>query len=411
VTWGDFAATLAIEACPPGLELLVDTAADEADGGATLMDPSGAGATLSFREAMTIGLNRDGPKTVRFAAGAFPADTPATIPIPCNSPVGARQTCIDGRRRGVILTAAEVDAMGIACSSGGIGLSEGSAMIGVSLQRIPTPIRLAGSSIAGCRLNTDGTQALPGVSFFDVSASRGSVVGPGNVFMGGWGLSLEGAAGQPHAADVQGNYFGMDPLSMVALGIDNAIEVGSFDDEITATVTDNVFLVDGPFFVDPSSRARVSLQSNWVGTDKSGSVVAGNWSGISGLTDGAFSVERNLIRSTTTAAVVIGGADVLLSANRIFDNADGIVYGGTAPVDPPVVTRVDTSTAEGTCATPGTVEVFSDAGSQGGVFIGTTECDGAWSLSADIPSGRNVTATLSLGRRVTSAFSAPVAVP
>jgi len=81
---------------------MVNTTADELDGGQSITDPSQAGDYLSFAEAIWIAANRGTPHNVFFDAEVFPAATPGVIHIRDfhAMPVNASGLCVDGRRRG-----------------------------------------------------------------------------------------------------------------------------------------------------------------------------------------------------------------------------------------------------------------------------------------------------------------------
>jgi hypothetical protein len=408
-SWGEFAAELDVPQCAPGFELLVDTTADELEVAGGLADPADVGAALSLREALHIASNRAGPTSIRFDPEVFPARTPGVIEMGCElqSPNVIAEACIDARDRGVIVRwPAEVDCPRVPSFNGGL-------IVGLTLERIPGNLRISSAQLAGNRLDTDGGQVLEGTSgLFDVAAGGpDNVVGPGNVFTGHWGVTVG-----PGTAVITGNYFGVDPVSGAVLGVQNAIELGSIAGPTSATIEDNVFAVSGDLIWDATADAEATLRDNFVGVDREGALLPGEWRGISGLTAGRFVVgPGNLIRGTD-AAISVGGYNqddglrVRVTQNQIFDNGAGIVADDPSRLPaPPTIATSSASGASGGCAVAGTVELFSDRGDQGEEFEGEAACDPAtgWAIAADLPLDRNFTATLTDGNGRTSPFSSP----
>jgi hypothetical protein len=129
--------------------------------------------------------------------------------------------------------------------------------------------------------------------------------------------------------------------------------------------------------------------------------------------------EANVIASNAGDGIkVIGGPNPAngntFHANSIFANGAGITLtdGGNASIAPPVVISTTATSASGTSCAGCQIDVFSDAGSQGRTYEGSTTASmaGAWSFIGSIV-GPYATATATDASGNTSQFSAPMPVP
>ena len=126
-------------------------------------------------------------------------------------------------------------------------------------------------------------------------------------------------------------------------------------------------------------------------------------------------IQRNVIAQNRASGVVMLTTTNRLRRNSIFDNRHkGIdVQGAIAVPPPPKIGSVTATTVEGSACNGCTIEIYSDAGSQGRVYVGsvTAAPNGAFSFSGSTILGSNVTATATDSSGSTSPFSNPVAAP
>jgi hypothetical protein len=417
ITWGRYITTLALPACPPpATTLTVDTAADDRDGGSTLASRAGAGATLSFAEALTIAANVGGAGaiTIDFSPTVFPIDAPSTIVIATDpgSIWNLVDTCIDARGAGVIV---EWDPAATVASMWALGV--GSRLIGMTLLGTPYQLNLGeGAQVAGCRLRTDGSTVFSGtgsastISVVDPSGGSETIVGPHNVIAGTFGVTFGGAEGQ-----VLDNWIGWDPLTRTRLDPAGALLAGlTYFPYRRVLVAGNVIV--STVTVQAGADMRLVLTGNRFGIDRLGEPIAGAGGFAYHSAGGEVTFgPGNIVTGTDLAIGVqwsVSEPIVTITQNSVYANGAGISYLpiGSAPAAPTVIDASD-SGASGGCTGIGSVEVFHDAAREGEVYVATTACSaGSWSLAAALPSGRNVTATMTVAGR-TSAFSAPRAVP
>ncbi len=406
--WGERAAALDVPACPPSDSppLVVNTLETTLDGGETLADPSQAGATLSFIEALWISTNRPGIDQIFFSPEIFPASAPGVIVIDLdvafpsiNGPI-----CIDARDRGVVLSWSS--AFDTACQSCVWQAVSGSLLVGLVLERLPQKLRLAGSQVAGCVLDARYVALEPNLGTSD------TLIGPGNAFVGGdIGVRLDWAGtGQVRIFD---NDFGVTPsgqlgnLAQALVLFDRVVVEGNVF-AVTLSTIQGV-LEDGVL---------VEIRNNYFGVDRSGRHLGTALSGMAwvGGGNGRWLLgPGNVIRGASAGVASYGQLPgvVTITQNSISQCQEGIVLSSSEGTAQAAITSVSSSQITGTCPAPGVVELFSDPGVQGETFLGSLTCDVTqpWVLPVTVPSGRNVTATFtnSVGR--TGVFSAPVAVP
>jgi hypothetical protein len=400
--WGEYAARLPVRSCDGERTLVVDTTADERDGGLGITDAAEAGSTLSLVEALRIASNADGPVTIRFDPAVFPVDAPGTIAVGAEALGGAagltvRDTCLDARARGVVVTWSP----GASSSAAIWRLQAGSLQIGLTLLRLPWELVVEGAQVAGCRIGTDGETVFPNGEP-EVFEGGDALLGPGNAVAGAATIDMGVPTGPIR---VEWSYFGQDPLTREQLG--GQFIVDQLISPRDVVLVGNVFVAVQVWLHTPGGR-EVHFRQNRFGVDERGAVV-----GFDGLMVTSFMVTppvtlgpNNLVQGSTSAAIQSAGAHI--TENSIFGNAAAIA----SPIAAPTISAASTTEVRGTCPGVGVVEVFSDAADQGETFLGRAACDGAgFVFTGPVPSGRNVTATFTDETPSTSGFSAPMAVP
>jgi hypothetical protein len=124
----------------------------------------------------------------------------------------------------------------------------------------------------------------------------------------------------------------------------------------------------------------------------------------------------NQFRGCGRAILSTDVASVTVTRNSITGNDEAMVWkaGVEVPQGPTLTSITGGNVVSGTCPVDGTVELFTDAGDQGETFIGSIPCAAStpWTFTSNgmLPSGRNVTATLTSNQR-TSGFSPPLPIP
>jgi len=395
--------------------LMVDTtddALDAAPSALTSNDPALVGAQLSLPEALWIATNAP-PKIIRFLADAFSPSAPGVITIGAEGVTTTSvpwasemaQACIDGRDRGVIIQWPAGASNALLWS-----ISADSLQIGLTLLRAPSELVVQSrGQVAACRLQTDGYGVFDGDRPWTVEAGDDARIGPGNVIANQhYGVRVFGLG-----ARIWGNDIDYDPLTRRAVATGMA-----FDLRGGALIEDNV--IAGPFGSNMASD--ITVRGNYFGVDRSGLALPAPRYGF-GVDGGVTTFgPGNVIRNVDTAVSIAdfwgagAGMSVLLTRNIISGNGAGIVG---SPVASPNIGAASASAVNGTCPFDGTVEVFADKGDQGESYLGSVACSAslAWTLAASatvtgaIPSGRNVTATVTDSAGRTSGFSAPYPVP
>lgn len=396
MTWGQYTTTLTLPQCPAGRVLLVNTTADELDGPTTMSTVAEAGATLSFVEAAWISVNAAGPDTIAFDPLVFPPERPATITLPNTAPrlpLNLSEVCIDGRGRGVI-----VDWGGFtgACPGCVPSLNTGSLLVGMTLTGMPSKLYVGRSQVAGCRLSGGDTNVI--------DASPGAVVGPANVFDG-----FVGVRADMSSVEVRGNSFGFDPLLRLQLRTTLAVLAHGtmiFEDNVVWSTQSAIG--GGRQLADPA----MVIKNNFFGVDRSGTLVQTPGQTPMILAGGSFVFgPGNVVRGSLLIGQV-ADTSAVITRNTITGPRAPIEYLRGEPFGPPIIVSATATEVRGTCPVAGLVEVFSDPQNQAETFLGDVQCDTTtqWRFSGVVPTGRNVTATVTSGSR-TSVVSAPLAVP
>ena len=390
--WGSWAASLSVPSCIDGGLLIVNTLEG------TLLDTTitaPPGPTLSLPEALWVARNRPGPDTIAFSESVFPSSAPGTIRLGSGPqlPQDLTEVCIDARNRGVI-----VDWAGLVNPNLNHiwGLTEGSVQIGLVLVNTPSPQYVIRSQVAGCRVGTDGLTASAN-GFFALTGT-GAMIGPGNAIGGGAWFS---------DSEIFENDLNHDPLTHVTLPRAFIVRC----DPPMVHIRNNVA---AGFDLSLFRTGEVTMNGNSIGVDRQRRPVGGTSStgiSISGYASTAYAFigPNNVITGREYAVTVFSPTVVQVAQNSIWGNTNGIA---STAVSPPVIVSVDGGFVEGTCATPGLIELFSDRGNQGEIYMTSTTCGTTWQATVPRQPGRNVTATLTeAGGRAghgTSNFSAPV---
>ena len=168
-----------------------------------------------------------------------------------------------------------------------------------------------------------------------------------------------------------------------------------------------------------------SIYGNFIGTDKTGTINMGNYSGGirfdfgggNSIIGGAFGNVSNTIAYNTGYGIAVLGAGtsgVAIRQNSIYCNSGkGIHLGGTGNTNiaAPIITTASTIGCSGTAEPNSMVEIFYDsncsATCQGKDYVATTLSNGtgAWSLPIALVAG-TITATVTDGSNNTSEFAA-----
>ena len=302
---------------------------------------------------------------------------------------------------------------------------------------------------AGVRLDADGNIVqgnyigtdADGIAAFPAQGNGYSGVwcrGYGNSIFGNLisGNSLSGIDVWGSHTTISGNLIGTDATGSIAIGnqeIGIQIANGASDNLVGgsnatpgARCTGDCNLISGHasagILVDGSDTISNSIRGKYVETTISGtSAVANGMSGIylrqganrnriGGFGDG----EGNLLSLNRAAGVMISGTTTLsntVTRNSIFSNIGaGIdnVNGGNQGLEAPSIVEIAASGyVTGTVCSECTVEVFSDADSEGRYFEGTALADVSGTFVFTLPGGNAgpcITATATDGGWNTSEF-------
>lgn len=414
--WGEYLDGLDVGPCPNAAngELMVDTVAWQLDAPTTLTSRAEAGAQLSLAEALWLAVNRPGQDTIRFDPNVF-AGSPATlITIDCSvaePPTSLAETCLDGRGAAVAVSWA----MPVCDMSQSWDLGTASLQVGLMILNPPMEQSVwAGSQVAGCRYGTDGLTAYAAPRW-QVDAGPGAIIGPGNIFASPEDpLRTLGNGVQDNPALISANYFGWDPVSEARFPSNDVLDL-----RWMTTLSGNVFAVDGVIAYGDLFNAIVRFEGNYFGVTPAGAPIPGTNHGLD--LQGGYVVigPGNQFVALASPAVRItvgsGAPDsyATITRNTMTGNSDGIVFVGVPPVAAPSVNGYAGGVVSGSCATPGTLELFLAADAQGAEYLGSTACDtsGAWQLSEiTVSLGRSLTATLTDAAGQTSPFATPFAV-
>jgi hypothetical protein len=327
------------------------------------------------------------------------------------------QTCVDARNRGVVLSWADV---GSDCAPDcTFDVGPGSLVVGLTLLELASAVSVTRGQLAGCRVETDGRARVrgnrPGPVQMRAWSDPETVLGPGNVLTGL--VNVVPAGGGPN---IRGNFFGWDPLTRQGelLAPSHAVEYNLGPAEPAGTVQSNVFAGREPalFVMEFNTLAalEVRVRENRFGVGPAGEPLEGATGGMGQLGAGAFELgPDNTVRGAERIVTIGPEATVTITRNRMTENEAGIVFSGSAAVDPPMIESAAVDGARGGCPVSGTVELFADPAGQGAHYLGSTDCTGddTWSVTFAAPEGHNLTATLTDSRGHTSAFSEPVPIP
>lgn len=293
------------------------------------------------------------------------------------------------------------------------------------------------NQITGNYIGTDasGAAALPnGGNGVSIWMAQYTWVGPGNVIAGNeWdGVFIGGGEAQGNV--VKENAVGLNAARMAPLGNarfgveindgahhnyvgpDNVVGGNGMDGvHISGEASDNT-VTGNAIGTDPTGAADLPNAGSGIGVccGAHDNYIGGTWGYVGAA---AFPWEDNLIthNSGNGVAVFAWAVSNDIGSNHITDNGGlGIeTYGGgNMELTPPVVSYAGTFGVSGTSTCGGCwVRIFSDPSDEGAEPEGevSTEADGSWSWLG-VPSGPNVTATVTDPQGNTSEFSSPVAV-
>lgn len=280
-------------------------------------------------------------------------------------------------------------------------VAAGSRQLGLQLAP-PVKQRVAGgATVAGCRYDS---------GYIPIEATNG-IIGPWNAF-----VRAAFAFTQVDTASVgivKSNWFGFDPLGRVGSGqVQQALLLRG-----ATEVADNVIVAN--IGVGLIGTTAANIHGNFLGMNFDQTPLGGLNIAID-ANGGAIVGPGNRIRGAFGNAVnVTSASPVRITQNSITGNGGGIVSAGPLPQLPPAptITKVTATDVSGTCSQTGTVEVFTDPGNQGETYVASAPCEAGgspWAVTAPqaLPSGRNVTATLTESTLFrTSGFSKPTAIP
>jgi len=295
-------------------------------------------------------------------------------------------------------------------------------------------IRGSANTVQGNYIGTDinGTAAIPNgmEGIWIAPGAKDNVIGGSsaeerNVISGNelFGLNISGNGATGNI--VKGNYVGVDATGNTALrnrhglvisdGPQNNVIGGSAPGE------GNVIAANGTgLLIRREGTSGNIIIGNYIGTDASGSEPMGNAVGIWLLQEaydntigGTGPGEGNVITANNVSGVHVDGSGTVgntIRGNSIHSNGQqGILTteGGNRELEPPTIT--DASPVRGSACPNCTVDIYSDAGSEGEVYEGSVVAgaDGSFTFEGDV-SGPNITATATDGDGNTSAFSWPL---
>jgi hypothetical protein len=196
-------------------------------------------------------------------------------------------------------------------------------------------------------INAQGTARLTNGSFGILAAGGsgdvigGTAPGAGNVIGGLSGVGIEiddsGAPSGTNNFQIQGNFFGTDPIGMLnfgnAIGIlveGNAVTQGVANTTISGNVIDNEFLVGVEIF-GVAAKNNV-VQGNFIGTDPKGTLARGNEVGVKiaggthdNVVGGTSASARNVISGNVEGVEISdsGTSGNLVEGNYVGTNAAG----------------------------------------------------------------------------------------
>jgi hypothetical protein len=294
-----------------------------------------------------------------------------------------------------------------------------------------------GNAVYGNYIGTDATgtadlgNGVHGVAIHDGASNNfigGSATGQRNVISGNnqSGVSLLGVTGPTSTNFVRGNYIGTNSAGTAAVGNGTGILVqDSTNNGIggSAAGEGNVVSGNGSGIALSVNSSGNNVLGNRVGTTPSGLTALPNTDfGIRALsspgnTIGGFGGGANIVAFNGGDGVQINdpdSVDNVVRANSIHGNGGlGInnVAGGNGELAAPAISGINGSGGVfGFACASCTVDLYSDNGSQGRFYHGSTFTDASGHFMGFIsPLGSNVTATATSGNN-SSEFSAPVAV-
>jgi hypothetical protein len=289
---------------------------------------------------------------------------------------------------------------------------------------------VAGNTIG---LDRTGTKALGngkfGILIANANHNRigGSLAGERNVISGnGQAGIVIGFDKNTRYNSIIGNYIGTDISGKIPYANNGGgIEVsnGANNNRIGGTLPGESNLISGNtgygIYIFTSMTDSNLVEGNQIGTDFSGLAALPNSSGgicIYGGPKANRIGPYNVIRFNSMDGILIQYDTTQynrITRNSISNNTrSGIIFfnGANGGIAAPSLFW-DGSEAAGSAVPNGTVEIFSDSSGQGRIYEGSVTADGEGRFSwSGIPSGPNLTATVTDPAGNTSEFSQPAAV-
>ena len=392
-------------------------------------DTNTSDGALTLREAMLLarggtgagGLNRalgadaglvlnagaagaTGSDLIHFTT-AFPASTGATITLGSGLPVlDAGSDVISGIGAGVIIDGQDLIATCVRIDS------NGNVVEGLDIRRCDIGIAIGTGS--GNRI---GGSLIPSqANFISGSDETGILIG---LFIAATGNSVVGNV----VGVRRDGTFDIFDLNSVGIrmyfgGASNTIGgSGPGEGNVVSLST-----ADGIQTFDDNN----VIMGNKIGTDPTGSFGYGNIGygisigGTGNIVGGIGPGEGNTIASNGQWGVNVSGVGTIgttIRGNSIHSNTQGGIVGSETNTGVPVISSVSANAVSGTACGLCTVDIYSDTGGQGRVYVGTTTADslGVFAATGIAHPLGNVTATATIngGTYVgsTSHFSAPFA--
>ena len=159
-----------------------------------------------------------------------------------------------------------------------------------------------------------------------------------------------------------------------------------------------------------------SVLGSWIGASQAGAAPIGNRrNGIEVMgADHTFILGNRIASNTGNGVTNNAGLATTVRANSIHDNGGGIYVQMSPATAVPLIGSVASNSVSGTACANCLVEIFSDAGSQGGYFEGSVHATAGGVFTLVKPGGfqgPHVTATATDANGLTSPFSLPIDKP
>lgn len=424
--------------------VVVSTTNDTSDGDtrtpAHLFVNPGADGLFSLREAIDAANNRAGADTITFSVtGTITPDggLPSLEDL-------AGGTTIDG---GGTIT---LDGQNLGGSIGGFRLtSVENVLAGLTIVNFPgngvdiSDASATGNMVLGCQIGTDGTaphaNGIHGVVIQNGASDNvvgGPAAGQGNIISGNTRSGVYLTSANTTGNLVQGNLIGLSAAGTSAIANGESgigVVTGASANQIGGETAGegNVISANNAAGVRVAGAGGTTdgniVAGNTIGLDANGASGLGNVTNgieiLSGATNtvvgGTSTAAANVISGNGDSGVLVDGPASLGNTIRFnsilgnFGGGIGLSAGGNADIEAPDV-AVLAGVVLGTAAPDSTIDIYTDEGSEGALYLETVTADGNGDFTgtADLEPvvGRNVTATATDAAGNTSEFSAPVLI-